>query len=287
MIDIIISTEATLDLPKDIIEKYDIKYADMHYSIDDKEYYTADNNFTFEEFYNKMKQGSMTRTSQINEFEAREYFEELLKQGKDIVHISTSSNLSGMINNFKKVAEELNETNNNKIYVVDSLAGSFALGLLCIYAREKCLTANSAKEVADFIENNKQRANALFTVDDLKYLYRNGRLSKLSAFIGGLLKIKPYLHLDENGKLAMLSKVISRKKSLQTLADNTIKYSNCKICKLLFIAHANCKEDAEFIKHEVEKNTDMQVILYDLGIVIGAHSGPGTLATFFLSDKRY
>ena len=286
---IIISTEATCDLDKETLKKYNISVAPMHFMLGDKEYSTNDNSFSYNEFYKSMKDGLNTKTSQINEYEAKEYLENLVKQNPDadILHLSISSKLSGQYNNFARVSEELNAVNKNKIVVVDTLAGSYAQGLLCIIASELSSNFNSVDELAQHIETYKHKVNALFSVDDLKYLYRNGRLSKITALIGSLLKIKPYLHLDKEGKLAFLSKVISRRKALQTIASNTVKYANEKENKKVFIAHALCSEDAEFVKTEIESKSNLKAEIVDLGLVIGSHSGPGTIATFFISDTRY
>ena len=289
MKNIIISTEATCDLSNETLKKYDIKVAPMHFILGDKEYSTNDNNFTYDEFYTAMKNGASTKTSQINEFEAKEYLENLLKENpeSDILHLSVSSNLSGQVNNFVRASEELNSIYDNKIYVVDTLAGSFAQGLLCIIASEIKDSYTDVTKLKDYMEEFKHKSNALFSVDDLKYLYRNGRLSKISALIGSLLKIKPYLHLDKDGKLSFVSKVISRKKALQTIASNTIKFANPKENKKIIIAHALCKDDAEFVKTEIESKSDFVCDIVDLGIVIGSHSGPGTISTFFISDERH
>lgn len=288
MRNIIISTEATCDLKKDVINSYNIKVAPMHFMLGEKEYCTSDENFTYEDFYTQMKNGSATKTSQINEFEAKDYLETLLKENpnSDILHLSVSSNLSGQVNNFIRASEDLNNQYENKVYVIDTLAGSIAQGLLCIIASEKKDEITDIKKLKEYMENYKHKVNALFTVDDLKYLYRNGRLSKISALIGSLLKIKPYLHLDKEGKLAFVSKVISRKKSLQTIANNTISYAS-KENKKIIIAHALCKSDAEFVKTEIESKSNLAAEIVDLGIVIGAHSGPGTISTFFFSDVRH
>lgn len=288
MKNIIISTEATCDLSNEILKKYNLKVAPMHFILGDKEYSTSDENFSYNEFYSKMKSGLATKTSQINEFDAKEYLETLLKENPnaDILHLSVSSNLSGQVNNFIRASEELNQKYDNKVYVVDTLAGSLAQGLLCIIASEMKNSINDVKKLKDYMEEYKHKANALFSVDDLKYLYRNGRLSKISALIGSLLKIKPYLHLDKEGKLAFVSKVISRKKALQTIAINTIKYANIKENKKIYIAHALCLEDAEFVKAEIESKSNLNCEIVDLGIIIGSHSGPGTISTFFFSDKR-
>ncbi len=280
-----ISVEATCDLTPELLEKYSIDCIPMHYYLNEKEYSTADANFTNEEFFNAMKSGGKTSTSQVNEYEAEEFFKKLLERKQDIVHIAFSSALSGNYNNLKSVAEKLNAENDNKIYVIDSKCASSGHGLLAILAREKADNSTSAKEVADFVEENKLKISHLFVVDSLKYLARTGRISKVTATIGTVLQIKPVLYCDNNGCLTTKQKVISRKRSLRTIVEKLVEMKN-KITNKIFISHANCKDEAEEVKKMIKDQTQIESKILPLGQVIGSHSGPGTLAVFFTSDAR-
>lgn len=280
-----ISVEATCDLTPELLEKYSIDCIPMHYYLNEKEYSTADANFTNEEFFNAMKSGGKTSTSQVNEYEAEEFFKKLLERKQDIVHIAFSSALSGNYNNLKSVAEKLNAENDNKIYVIDSKCASSGHGLLAILAREKADNSTSAKEVADFVEENKLKISHLFVVDSLKYLARTGRISKVTATIGTVLQIKPVLYCDNNGCLTTKQKVISRKRSLRTIVEKLVEMKN-KITDKIFISHANCKDEAEEVKKMIKDQTQIESKILPLGQVIGSHSGPGTLAVFFTSDAR-
>lgn len=281
----IISVEATADLTKELLEKHNIKAAQMNFSINENEYSTKDENMTTSEFYEKMKSGAKTSTSQINTYEAKEYFEELLKEGKDILHISFTSALSGMCEAMKKSATELNQTHDNKIIVIDSLCASMGQGLLAILCAEKQSKFESIEKLAEYCESVKMQMDHLFVVDSLKYLARTGRVSKMTAAIGTALQIKPILHVDNEGHLTSFAKVISRKKSLSSLAEKVVSKKN-NLSDKIYICHANCEEEANSVKQLIEDKTSLNVDVMNLGYVIGCHAGPGTIAVFFTSNER-
>lgn len=280
-----ISVEATCDLTNELLNQYSIDCIPMHYSLNDKEYTTADTNFTNEEFFNAMKAGGKTSTSQVNEYDVEEFFKKLLERKQDILHIAFSSALSGNYNNIKSVAEKLNAENENKIYVVDSKCASSGQGLLAILAREKADQVDNVKKVVDFVEATKLKISHLFVVDSLKYLARTGRISKVTATIGTVLQIKPVLYCDNNGCLTTKQKVISRKKSLNTLVEKLVSSKN-NLSNKIIISHANCLQEAEEVKNLIKEKTQIEAQILPLGQVIGSHSGPGTLAVFFTSDER-
>lgn len=281
----IISVEATADLPKELLSKYDIREAQMNFSIDETEYSTKDENMSVPEFYEKMKAGAKTSTSQINTYSATEYFTELLKEGKDILHVSFTSALSGMYEAMKKSAEELNATSQNKIIVVNSLCASMGQGLLAILCAEKQDEFDSVEKLAEYCESIKMQIDHLFVVDSLKYLSRTGRVSKMTAMIGNALQIKPILHVDNDGHLTSFAKVISRKKSLTSLAEKVVAKKN-NLSDKIYICHANCEEEANQVKSMIEEKLNINVDLMNLGYVIGCHAGPGTIAVFFTSNER-
>lgn len=281
----IISVEATADLPKELLAKYDIREAQMNFSIDETEYSTKDENMSVPEFYNKMKAGAKTSTSQINTYSATEYFTELLKEGKDILHVSFTSALSGMYEAMKKSAEELNATSKNKIVVVNSLCASMGQGLLAILCAEKQEEFDTVEKLAEYCESIKMQIDHLFVVDSLKYLSRTGRVSKMTAMIGTALQIKPILHVDNDGHLTSFAKVISRKKSLSSLAEKVVAKKNSLTDKI-YICHANCETEANQVKSMIEEKINLNVGLMNLGYVVGCHAGPGTIAVFFTSNER-
>lgn len=283
----ILSTERTSDLPQAMTEKYDIRCINMLYSLGNNDYGgQTGKEIDYKAFFDGMREGLPTRTAQVTKEQAKEFFSELLKTGKDIVHISFAGKLSGTAENTKAAAEELNAVNDNKIYVADSKCASSGQGLLtvltAIYADEHDLDARAAYEYA---ESLKDRILHYFVVSDLKYLARGGRCTKGTAFIGNLLQIKPLLHVDEEGALIPLQKVISRKKSLHALVDRMEKKYN-KESPVVFVNHADCIDDAKYVAAVVKERLGLEPVIMELGPVIGSHSGPGTVALFFTGDSR-
>ncbi len=283
----IISTERTSDLSQELIDRYDIKCINMAYYLGDDEYGgDTGKEIDSKTLFNGMREGQSTHTAQVNGEQAREFLLDLLKEGKDVLHISFAGALSGTSENFIKAAEELNQAQKNKVYVVDSKCASGGQGLLTVltarFAEEKGMDAAAAYEYACSL---RDRICHYFVVDNLKYLARGGRCTKGTAFIGNILHIKPLLHSDPDGKLVPLQKVISRKKSLKGLVDRMEKMYN-KESDEVFITHADCIEDARLVADEVKGRFGLEPIIMDLGPVIGSHSGPGTVALFFTADTR-
>lgn len=286
MNNIIISTDTASDLTKDIINKHNFSVVKFEYFVNEKSYKDDNTDLTSQEFYNSMKNGADVKTSQINYFEAKEYLEKLLKTGKDVLHICFSSGLSGTYDNFAKAAAELNQKYQNKCMVIDSFCAAGGEGLLVLLAQEKleseeiCLTA-----LSDYIKNITLKLNHIFTVDDLKYLVKGGRVSKTSAFIANFLRIKPTLYVDNFGKLAVSGKVFGRKMAIRKLFD-TMKKNYDKNFKEIIISHANCEEDARTLAKMIKEEFGGEAKILPLSFVIGCHSGPGTLALFYIGDKR-
>lgn len=285
MENLIISMEATCDLPKELIEKYDFKIINMNFIVGGIGYSTETDGVVSTGLYEKMRAGEKTSTSQINSTGYQRFFRDLLKQGKPILHIAFSSGQSGTYYVAKSEADEINKNSENKIYVIDSLCSCSGHGMLGILAREFSKTAKDIDEVIAYIENIKNYLNHIFSVDNLKYLANGGRISATGAFIGNMLKIKPIMRVDEKGSLCVVQKVISRKKALLTIFEKTkqIYDENYDIC---FISHADCLQDAEFLKEKIEKETKLKPIITNLGPVIGCHSGPGTIAVYFIGKSR-
>ena len=282
----IISTEKTCDLPESLLKENDIRSIGMKFSINDTEYNDEDS-MTSKEYCDFMREGAVTKTSAINLYDAKVFFENLLKEGKDILHIAFTSGLSSSCKNMKTVADELNQTHTNKIYVVDSLCACSGQGLLCLLAVEKANEEqrNVTKEVYNYLESIKNNICHFFTVDHLKYLERGGRISKTKAQIGTLLQIKPVLRIDDDGAIVQYKTVISRKKSLMTLCEEIEKrFTN--VSNRVYIAHADSLEDATLLKNLIKKKTNLDAELFELSRVICSHSGPGTIALFFVGNER-
>ena len=285
----VITTDNNADLPEEFYKEHQIGCTYFSYTLDGKEY-TKENFLPVEEFYSKMRAGSMPTTSQVNPERVRALFEPYLKEGKDILHIAFSSGLSGTFNSCRIAAQELmEEYPERKIRVVDSLSASLGQGLLVYLAQRRREEGADFDSVAQWTEEHKKNIVHLFTVDDLNHLYRGGRVSRTTAILGGMLNIKPILHVDDEGKLIPIGKVRGRKKSLLelvTLMDSKIG-SYAKSCDTIFISHGDCREEAEFLAAKVKEKYNITTeLINDVGAVIGAHSGPGTMALFFVGDVR-
>mgnify|MGYP004463177191 FL=1 len=289
MSEYVITTDNNSDLPEEYLKDHGVGCMYLSYSMDGKNY-THGNFLPEHEFYEAMRNGSMPTTAQVNPENAKALLEPYLKEGKDILHIAFSSALSGTYNSTRIAADELQEEYpDRKIIVVDSLSASLGQGLLVWLAQQKKELGQTLEEVADWAEKNKLKMVHLFTVDDLNHLYRGGRVSRTTAIVGSMLNIKPVLHVDNEGKLTAIGKVRGRKKALQEL----IKLMDEKIgifgadCDTIFISHGDCEQDAQYVAAKVkEKYNIKNIIINQVGATIGAHSGPGTMALFFVGDVR-
>lgn len=280
----ILSTDSTANLPKEYYEKLNIKMIPMQINLNDVTYNDLSEDLPNEEYYQKMREGATPTTAQINEYNAREYFEELLKTKEDILHIGFSSALSGSTNTLLRVANELNETHENKIIVIDSLNASCGEGLLVLKAKELIDVGKTIEEIKTEIEKLIPYVCSYFTVEQLKYLVRGGRVGKFSGIVGTLLNIKPVLRVNEEGKLVSYKKIITRKKSIAEMSNIVSQKISDK--KRVLIAHAVCKTEAEGLAQTLTQNLGVEPIITDLTQVIGSHTGPGLLAVFFIGKEK-
>ena len=288
MSEYILSCCSTVDLSADYMEERNIHYISFHFEIDGVLY--ADDfgkSIPLKEFYRKMKDGAMPRTSQINVTEYEEYFEAFLKEGKDILHVTASSGLSGTYNSAMIAARDLREKYpDRKLYIVDSLAACSGSGLIIDKLADLRDAGQSIEEVRDWAENNKLRSMHWVLPSELTYLIRGGRVSKTVGMIGKALSICPLLFVDHNGKMISREKCRGKKKAMRTLVDrmkaqaeNGVEYSG-----KCFIANSDCYEDAIMVAEAIEAafpKLSGGVRIFDIGTVIGCHTGPGTIALFF------
>jgi DegV family protein with EDD domain len=280
----ILSTDSTSNLLKEQYEKLNIKMTPLQICMDNEIFDDLSDKLPINEFYNKMKNGSDVKTAQVNMETAREYFEDQLSSGKDVLHISFSSTLSGTTPTMQKLAEELNEKHKNKVVVIDSLNASFGEGLLVLLAHDLIEQGKTIDEIKITLEEKRKYISSFFTVEQLKYLVRGGRVSKVSGMIGSLLNIKPILRVNKEGKLVSHKKIISRKKSIQELAN--ICAENIEQGSPIYITHAVSIDDATHLANLIEESTGTKPIINDLTQVIGSHTGPGLLAVFFISKHE-
>ncbi len=286
MNDFILSVESVCDIDAKTLLENNIKVAPMKFMVNDVEFRSDDKDFEVSKICKFMREGATTKTTQINEFEAKEYLENLLKEGKDILHLSFISTQSGTYSNFAKVALELNKIYPNKVYVVDTFCQAGGIGVLLKFLIDNIKKNNfDIKSSKDFVEKNKLKICHYFTVDNLKYLVKGGRLSKSSAFFGSLLQIKPVCNLTKEGAMVPFKKVIGRKKAvLEVYECFKEKFNN--ECNTIVIAHADCILDAEFLANLIKKDYNLDPIIVPLNLVVTSHSGPGTLSLYFVADER-
>lgn len=288
-----IVTDSCCNLLEDMIDDFGIHVLPLTFMVDgeDEVYqsYLKGERTDLKQFYTMMREGKVFKTSLPNLAESEALFRELLGSGRDVLYIAFSSGLSGTYQALSLMAAQLQEEfPERKIHVVDSLAASGGQGLLVWYAVQHARAGKSIDQVRDWLEENKLHLAHWFTVDDLMFLFRGGRVSKTAAWAGTLLNIKPVLHVDDEGHLIPMEKVRGRKKSLNALIDHMEKSANKPISgQMVFITHGDCIEDAEYVAAKIKERFGVkEVVINYVDPVIGAHSGPGTMALFFLADKR-
>lgn len=279
-------TDVTCDLPKEYFKEHSISCIYLKYEIDGKTY--SGDEISEPEFYKAMRSGSQTKTAQCTPDEFEKSFEPFLKAGKDIIYISFSSGLSGTYNSSRLAAETLSvKYPDRKIFLCDSLCASLGEGLLVDYAVKKRDMGATIDELYEWLEKNKLHLCHMFTVDDLKYLFRGGRVSRTAAIAGTILGIKPVLHVDNEGHLVPVAKVRGRKASLNMLIDAMGEKGKGHKNKTIAICHGDCLADAQYVATQVKQRFGYEACIINYtGKVIGAHSGPGTLALFFMGDVR-
>ena len=289
----VLSCCSTVDLSKEHLEKLDISYICFHYTLDGVEYPDdLGQSISFEEFYNRLANGSDSTTSQISVGEYEDYFKSILDSGKDVLHVSLSSGVSGSYRSACTAADMLREQYpDRKIYVIDSLAASSGYGLLMDAVANKRDEGMSIDELKDWVENNKLKMHHWFFSTDLTFYIKGGRVSKLSGMIGGVFEICPLLNVSNEGKLIPRAKIRTKKRVIPEIVKRMVEHAeggtdyNGKV----YMCNSACIEDAQAVADLVKenfKNIDGDVLINSIGTVIGSHTGPGTVALFFWGDER-
>lgn len=285
----IILTDSTCDLPLSYIYNNNIKFLGLTVLLEDQEFVDdLGETFTYKDFYSSLRAGKVASTSQTNVYRFSEIFRNHIEKGDAIIYIGFSSALSGTYNSASLAREEiLEEYPDADITVIDTLAASSGQGLLVYYACEMLKNGRSKEEIIEWIEENKLKVAHIFTVDDLEHLKRGGRISGTAAFVGSLLNIKPLLYVNDEGKLIPYEKARGRKKSIRQMANELKKHIQNPEKQTIFISHGDCLEDANILANMIREDTTVNdIIISMVGTTVGSHSGPGTLALFFLSDTR-
>ena len=290
MADYIIITDSCADLPLSLYQELDIQVVPLSFLLEGKTYqnHPDQSSMKFSEVYAKLRSGSNISTSAVNVEEFRNAFLPYLQAGKDILYLGFSTGLSGTCSAGTIAAQELlEEFPDRTIMVVDTLCAALGQGLLVYYTAKKRAEGATLAEAAAYAEDLKPRLVHWFTVDDLFFLKRGGRLSGATALVGSALGIKPVLHVDDEGHLVKVSTVRGRKNSLKELAKKMAETAIDPKEQTIFIGHGDCLEDAQFLADCIKDTCGYKDVVIDyVGPVIGAHSGPGTIALFYIGTHR-
>ncbi len=286
----IIMTDSSCDLPDALAKELELAVLPLTVMVDGKERRNMldESDVTYEEIYKRLRAGEVCTTSAVNVAAFEAEMEGLLKSGHDILYIGFSSGLSATYNSGETAARSLRDKYpERKLYTVDSLSASLGQGLLIYHAVMKKREGKTIDEVRDWTEANKLHLCHMFTVDDLMFLKRGGRISGATAAIGTLLNIKPVMHMDDAGHLVALYKTTGRKKSLKALVDRMAELAINPSEQTVFITHGDCIIDANYTADLVTERFGVKnIVINHVGPVIGSHSGPGTIALFFLAKER-
>ncbi len=290
MSDFVILTDSSADLSAELVKELDVRVLPLSFTLQDKTYHNYPDNREMEphEFYRLLREGEMCTTSAVNVAAYNEAIEPILQEGRDILVLAFSSGLSATYQSARVSVEELSEKYpERKILLVDTLSASLGQGLLVWYAAQQRSAGSSIEAVCDWVEKNKLNLCHWFTVDDLHFLKRGGRISAATAVLGTMLHIKPVLHMDDEGHLINMSKTRGRAAALTALVDEMEKTAIDPQDQMVFISHGDCLADAQTVAEDVKARLGVkQVVLGHVGPVIGAHAGPGTVALFFLGSTR-
>ncbi|HWT27316.1 MAG TPA: DegV family protein [Mobilitalea sp.] len=289
MSDYVILSDATLDLPLNIIDELDIKVIPMGVDIDNVVYshYPDEREISIENFYTKLKKGAVSHTTQITPAVFTDYFTEHLNKGLDIIYIAFSSGLSGTYNTVQLVIQELSEEYpDRKIYCIDSLCASIGEGLLVYHAALQKRNGLDIDQLRDWVEQNKTASRHWFTVKDLFYLKRGGRITSIEAVVGTALKIRPVLSTDDQGKLVVTSKIRGSRAELELLITKLEEEGTNLSSQTVIIGHGDNLKQAQELEGIIRsKNLVKDVMISKIGPIIGTHTGPGMLALVFMGRK--
>ena len=289
-----IVTDSSCNLPEDLIDRYGLEILPLTFMIDGVQHvsYLKGEHTDLQQFYKMMRDGKVITTSLPNVAESTRAIRAILEAGDDVLYLGFSSALSGTHESTKAICAELaQEFPERTITCVGTRAASGGEGLLVLYAAELREEGSPIEEVAQWVRDNRLRLAHWFTVDDLMYLYRGGRVSRTSATAGSILNIKPVLHVDDEGRLIPREKVRGRKRSLEAMLSHMKSgFSDADAPQHVMITHGDCIEDVKYLKGRIEEEFDSgqiaDIIVNYVDPVIGAHSGPGTMALFYLADSR-
>lgn len=284
-----IVTDSSANLTDELIEQYGIHVLSLTIRVDDRDFPSYKNGKMTDRkmFYDMMRDGKELFTSQINPADCASVFNEILSRGNDVLYVCFSSTLSGTHQVASLTAEDMEPAYpGRKIRILNSLAAAFGEGILAISAAQMRDEGATIDETYEWLNANKLRVCHWFTVDDLKYLKRGGRIPATTQIVGTMLNIKPIFHMDNNGKLTPVGKVRGRKTALNELVDRLAGQIVEPEKQTLFIAHADCPDDAKYLEERLSEFKPVNIVTAYLDPVIGSHTGPGTISVYFFGKER-
>lgn len=286
----VIITDSSCDLPDSLVKELELEVLPLAFIMDGKTYrnYPDNREMSPDTFYGKQKEGLMATTNAVNVEEASNAIEAVLKQGKDALVLAFSSGLSSTCNAFQIAAQELaGQYPDRKVFAVDTLCASLGQGMLVHQAARLRQEGKSIEEVRDWVEANKLRQCHWFTVNDLFFLKKGGRVSAATAVVGTMLQIKPVMHVDNEGHLIKVDTARGRKASLKALVDKVGELAEDPASQTMFISHSDSLTEAQSVADAIkERFGTKEIIINSIGPVIGAHTGPGCVALFFMGKHR-
>ncbi|MCF0147705.1 MAG: DegV family protein [Clostridium sp.] len=285
----ILFTDSCCDLPISFVKDNNIQVMSIRVNINGEDIPDdLGKSISHKDFYALIRNGKLPTTSQVNVDTFEKNFRKYVSEGYSIIYIGFSSALSGCVNS-ARLAKELidEEIKDADITIIDSKSASMGLGLLVYYAANMLRDGRSKEDIINWLEENKLKLNHWFTVDDLNHLKRGGRVSSTVAIVGTMLSIKPIMHVDNEGRLIPVSKVKGRKKSIKALFDKLKEKIVDSENQTIFISHGDCIEEAESLKELILSEIKVkEIIINNIGPAVGSHSGPGTVALFFVGNSR-
>lgn len=290
MSDYVIITDSSCDLPDSLVKELELEVLPLSFIMDGKTYrnYPDNREMAPDEFYGRQKDGLMATTNAVNVGEATDALESVLKQEKDVLVLAFSSGLSTTYNSFQIAADDLaGQYPGRKVFVVDTLCASLGQGMFVYQAAQLRKAGKSIEEVRDWAEANKLNQCHWFTVNDLFFLKKGGRVSAATAVVGTMLQIKPVMHVDNEGHLIKVTTARGRKSSLNALVDKVGELAEDPASQTMFISNSDCLDEAQYVANEIKKRYGTkEIIINSIGPVIGAHTGPGCVALFFTGKHR-
>lgn len=281
----VITTDATADLPAGWLENSGVEVVAMPYVMGDTEYGISKKQ-TYEDFYSAMKAGAMPTTSQASLESAEDIFSKYADEGKDILHISFSSGMSGSFSGVSLVAKQTEQKYGVTVKVIDSLSGAGGEGLLVYYASKLKKEGKTLEETAEWIENNKLYVNHLFVVEDLAHLRRGGRVSRIEALLGGILGIKPVLKLSDEGRIVPVAKARGMRRAVENMIEAAESSFTPDKNDFILVSHGHNEEAAKLLGQTLFSKFGVRVEYSYVSYLVGAHAGPGCLAVFFMGKNK-